>query len=184
MATKAQQPKRKDENPDPITGEPGSHPVGVGVGTAVGGGVGGAALGAGAAAAAGSAAVGGTLGAAAGPVGVAVGAIAGGIAGAFAGKSIAESIDPTAEDAYWRKEFAKRPYYEQGSKYEDYQPAYQYGWESRAKHQGRSYDEVETDLEHDWQQRNAKLQWKKARGPVRDAWDRIDRSQNARGSAR
>ena len=175
MASKPQRNKPKDDNPDPITGEPGSHPVGTGVGAAVGAGVGGAAIGAGAAASA--AALGGTVGAVAGPVGVAVGAIAGGVAGAFAGKGIAESIDPTAEDAYWRHEFENRPYYEQGNQYDDYKPAYQYGWESRAAYAGRTYDEVEGDLERIWQERKADLEWEKARPAVRDAWDRIDRSQ-------
>src|SRR4051794_32509382 len=54
----------RDSNQDPITGEPGAHPVGVGVGTAAGG-----------------AAAGALGGAAAGPVGAVVGAVAGGLAG-------------------------------------------------------------------------------------------------------
>jgi uncharacterized protein (TIGR02271 family) len=67
-------------NPDPITGEPGSHPVGTGVGTAAGAAAGGAA----------GAAVGG-------PVGAGIGIVAGGIAGAVTGKASAESVYPTDE---------------------------------------------------------------------------------------
>jgi len=178
MTTKTQNPKPKSDNPDPITGEPGAHPVGTGVGAAVGAGVGGAALGAGAAAAAGAMAAGATMGSVAGPLGTVVGAVAGGVAGAMAGKSIAESIDPTAEDAYWRKEHRNRPYYQQGTQYEEYQPAYKYGWESRAKYHDRSFDEVEPNLERDWLRTNPGVQWSKAKHPVRDAWDRIDRPQN------
>src|SRR2546423_3225254 len=106
--------KSRDRNPDPITGEAGSHPVGAGAGAAAGG------LAAGAA-----------VGAAAGPVGAAVGAVAGGIAGAYAGKAAAEAIDPTTEEAYWEQNYVSRPYYRQGTSYVDYRPAYQYGWGSR-----------------------------------------------------
>src|SRR6185312_12227812 len=82
-----------DSNPDPITGAPGAHPVGAGVGAAVGG-----------------AAAGAAAGSVAGPVGTVAGAVIGGVAGGYAGKGIAESIDPTAEDAYWRENYANRSY--------------------------------------------------------------------------
>ena len=70
--------------------------MGVGVGTAVGG-----------------AAAGAAGGAMAGPVGTVAGAVIGGVAGGLAGKGIAESIDPTVEDAYWRENYANRSYYDQ-----------------------------------------------------------------------
>ncbi len=75
----------KDEhpetNPDPITGAPGAHPVGVGLGAAAGG------IAAGAAA--------GTL--AAGPIGTVVGAAIGAVVGGLAGKGAAESMNPTQD---------------------------------------------------------------------------------------
>src|ERR1043166_752127 len=76
--------RRRDSNPDPITGEPGSHPIGVGVGGGSG--------------AAAGAAVGGAVG---GPIGAAVGGVVGAVAGGLAGKGVAEKIDPTVEEAYW-----------------------------------------------------------------------------------
>jgi hypothetical protein len=73
-------------HPDPLTGETGAHPVGVGLG----------ALAAGSAA---TAAVFGAIGTVAGPVGTAVGAAVGAalgaLSGAAAGKEIAESVNPT-----------------------------------------------------------------------------------------
>jgi uncharacterized protein (TIGR02271 family) len=78
-------PKR-DKNADPITGEPGAHPVGTGVGTAVGG-AGGAAAGAAAGAAIGTAG--------AGPIGAGVGVVAGAIIGAALGHGAAEGLNPT-----------------------------------------------------------------------------------------
>ncbi len=78
-------------NRDPITGTPGAHPVGTGVG------------------AAGGAAAGAAIGAVAGPVGAAVGLVAGGVVGGLAGKGVAEKIDPTAQDAYWRDNYLEAP---------------------------------------------------------------------------
>src|SRR5687767_8287158 len=98
-----------DANPDAITGAPGSHPVGTGVGAAAAG------------------AAGAAIGMAAGPIGSAVGAVVGAVAGGLAGKGVAEAVNPTAEDAYWRENYRSRPYYEHGTEYEQYAPAYTYG---------------------------------------------------------
>jgi hypothetical protein len=171
MAAKKNEKEAKDMNRDPLTNEPGAHPVGVGVGAAVGGGAAGAALGA----AGSTAAAGAVLGAAAGPVGVVAGAVAGGVVGGLIGKKVAESLNPTAEDEYWRENYRSRPYVEQGSVYEEYQPAYRYGWESRGRHEDKSFEEVEADLRSGWHKvrDKSKLEWDKARHAARDAWDRV-----------
>lgn len=147
----------KDENRDPLTDEPGAHPVGVGIGTAAGG-----------------AAAGMAAGAAAGPVGAAVGAVIGGVAGGLAGKAAAEAIDPTAEDAYWRENYKSRPYVAKNATYDAYQPAYRYGWEASSQYPDRSFADVETDLEKGWQSARgrSKLSWEKAMPAVQDAFDR------------
>jgi hypothetical protein len=149
----------RDENLDPISGEPGAHPVGTGLG-AVGGGAATGALG----------------GAMAGPVGAAVGAVVGAVAGGLGGKAVAESIDPTAEDAYWREHFHTRPYAVRSRRYEDYGPAYRYGWEARSLYSDKSWDEIESELESRWYERrgSSSLDWEKARHASRDAWDRIN----------
>jgi len=154
--------RKKDENRDPITGAPGSHPVGTGVGAALGG------------AAAGAAA--GTL--AAGPIGTLVGSAAGAIAGGLAGKAVAEHFDPTVEDAYWRDNFARESYYQKGMTYDDYQPAYRLGWESRGRYKGRAFDQVERDLAKDWESRRggSKLSWDHGKHAARAAWDRVERA--------
>src|SRR4030095_16116550 len=77
----------KDLNRDPITDEPGAHPVGTGVGTA-GGAVAGAAA--------------GSLG---GPIGAAIGGVVGAVVGGLAGKAAAEAVNPTAEEAHWRENY-------------------------------------------------------------------------------
>src|SRR5688500_4598940 len=78
--------KNKDANRDPISGEPGSHPVGTGVG-AVAGGAAGAAAGAATGAAVGTAG--------AGPIGTGIGAAVGAIVGGLAGHGAAEGLNPT-----------------------------------------------------------------------------------------
>jgi uncharacterized protein (TIGR02271 family) len=154
MATKK---RTKDSNPDPITGEPGSHPVGVGVGTA------------------GGASAGAAIGAVAGPIGAIAGAVVGGIAGGLAGKGVAEAIDPTVEDAYWSKNYKKREYVAKGEAYDTYRPAYQYGVEASTKYPGKSWDEVETKLARGWNKARgeSELAWDRAKLAARDAYDRV-----------
>lgn len=164
--TRLNQGQPKATNADPITREPGAHPVGVGLG-ATGGGITGAAI-----------------GAAAGPVGAAVGAVAGAIIGGMAGKDIAESYNPTAEDAYWREHFHTRPYVGPEDAYERFEPAYRYGWESRMEHAGRTFAEVEPQLRERWMTAAPNLGWDTARHATRDAWERLDAtSVRAHGSA-
>ncbi len=107
--TKPQHKADKAElrNEDPISGEAGAHPVGVGLGTAVGG-----------------AAAGAAAGLAAGPIGTVAGAVIGGVVGGLAGKGIAENIDPTVELDYWKNEYRNRDYFDDKRSFDDYAPAY------------------------------------------------------------
>jgi hypothetical protein len=152
---------KPDANRDPISGAPGAHPVGTGVG-AVAGGV----------------AAGAAIGTVAGPIGTAVGAAAGAIAGGLAGKAVAENIDPTAEDAYWRESYQRQPYYQSGMTYDDYAPAYRLGYESRGRYSGGRFDDIESDLATDYQARRgtSRLSWEHAKQAARAAWDRIERA--------
>jgi hypothetical protein len=103
--------------------------------------------------------------------------VAGAVAGGLAGKGIAEMIDPTAADEYWRANFRNRPY-ASGQTYETYRPAYRYGWETYPRYVGRKFEEVESDLRRDWEKTTdaARLGWGKAKDPIRDAWHRIERA--------
>jgi hypothetical protein len=153
-------PPAPGSNPDPITKEPGSHPVGTGVGAA-GGAVAGAAVGA-------------VVG---GPVGAAVGGAAGAIAGGAAGHVAGEAVNPTVEDTYWQEHFTARPYYRPGASYADFRPAYRYGWESasRSDYQNRRFEDVEGDLERGWDKARGAVStgWSEAREATRDAWNRV-----------
>ena len=140
-----------------------------GVGAVVGGVAGGVAGGAMAGAAAGGMT---------GPVGAAVGAVVGAVAGALAGRS----VDPKAEDTYWRDNYTTRPYVQAGTSYDDYGPAYRYGVETYPRYAGRPFDEVEAELSRDWAgaRGTSRLDWNDARHPTRDAWERLgDRIERA-----
>jgi hypothetical protein len=159
-----------DANPDPITGAPGSHPIGTGVGAAAAGAAG--------------AAIGSVVPGVGTVVGGAVGAVVGAVAGGYAGKGVAEAINPTEETAYWRDEYRNRPYYDQNTPYTEYEPAYRYGVEARCRHGENcpQYDQVESDLGRDWESNrgSSNLSWDRAKHATRDAWhrtsDRIERA--------
>lgn len=153
----------RSANRDPITGAKGAHPVGVGVGGVAGG-----------------IAAGAAVGTVLGPIGTLVGAAAGVVAGAEVGRRMAERIDPTGEEAYWREAHRDRPYVKPGYDYDrDYAAAYRLGLQAR-----------EADLERDWDESMLREQWNRARGEsrlswdeardaVRDAWDRAGRTHEA-----
>lgn len=149
----------KDGNPDPLTGAPGTHPVATGAGALLGG-----------------AAAGAAAGTVVGPVGTMVGAAVGAIVGGLAGKGVAEAIDPTREDAYWRSNFSARPYVEHGSSYDDYGPAYGLGVDAFSRYPGRPFDEIDSEMSRAWavSSGTSMLDWEKARPAARDAWNRAN----------
>ena len=83
--------------------------------------------------------------------------------------------DTASEDTYWRDNYRGRPYVGSDDSYEDFGPAYAYGLDSFSRHDGRRFDEVESDLSQDWEQFKGKsnLTWERAKSAVRDAWDRL-----------
>jgi hypothetical protein len=155
-----QQVDAPDANRDPITGEPGAHPIGTGVGAVVAG------------------TVGTALGALGGPVGGVVGAAVGAAVGGLLGKSAAEAFDPTAEEEYWRDNYASRPYVKPDLSYDDYLPAYRSGYEGYSSYSttGKRYDEIEPDLRRDYETnyRDSKVTWDDAKHAAEDAWKRAE----------
>lgn len=163
MSNEKQKNPAPDANPDPITGEPGAHPVGTGVGAAGAGAVG--------------AAIGGAVG---GPVGAVVGVVVGAVGGGLVGKGVAEKIDPTVENDYWREHYPTRPYAESDYAYTDYEPAYRTGYEGFGNYYtpGMTYEQAEPNLRRDYEAKhgNGRLAWEKAKHATRDAWDRVERA--------
>lgn len=152
----------RDTNRDPITGAPGSHPLGTGVGAASG------------------ALAGAAIGSLFGPIGTLVGGAIGTVGGGAAGHNVAERVDPTAETEYWRGTYSARPYYSSSYDFDnDYAPAYAYGSDARTRYADRPWDDrLENDLASGWDKAKAKsrLTWEQAKDAVRDAWQRDDRT--------
>ena len=153
----AEDREEPDLNRDPLTDEPGAHPVGTGIGAA-GGAMAGAAA--------------GTIG---GPVGTLVGGVIGAVVGGLAGKAAAEAVNPSTEEAHWRENYTNEPYFEQGRGFDDYGPAYLHGVNGRLQHD-TDWDAAEPRLASEWSNARAGsgLSWEQARPASRAAWDRVD----------
>ncbi len=102
-----------------------------------------------------------------------MGGTIGAVAGGLAGKGAAEAVNPTAEDAYWRDNYKKRPYASKDA-YDRWRPAYEHGWQSYGKNRGKKFEDVEPELRRDWDKKPyAKdLSWEQARLASNDAYQR------------
>jgi hypothetical protein len=132
---------------------------------------------------------GAVAGAAAGPGGAIIGAIVGGVAGAVASGMAVAAVDRHDNDNTvtgigknddwdrhendWREHY-NRTYSSTGTPYDNnYQHAYRYGHDlsQHRDYSGRSWEEVETDAQRDWEASNPGT-WDTYRSPIRDSWDR------------
>lgn len=121
---------------------------------------------------------GGVVGSAAGPVGTVVGAIAGGVLGAKAGGSIAEAVNPTEYSKHFETKYRETPYYSAGREWNDYKPAYQYGYDTYGQYRGQRFEDAEPQLSRDWDSSkgSSRLGWNEAKGAVKDGWNHIERA--------
>jgi uncharacterized protein YcfJ len=151
----------RDMNRDPITGAPGSHPVGTGIG------------------AAGAGLAGAAVGSVVGPIGTLVGGVVGVVVGGLVGSEVGEEVNPTAvEEEYWRVAHVNEPYYNSSFNFDDYRPAYRLGYESRGKSGVQAWDEQQEDiLRSEWQSSHgsSRLTWQDARQAAQAGWTRVGR---------
>ena len=89
---------------------------------------------------------------------------------------MAENRTWTQEDKWWEQNFSSRPY-ASGRTYDDFRPAYRYGFESGQHHMGRNWNDVESDLRTGWDKFEHRpaggAAWENVKDAVRDAWHRI-----------
>ena len=80
------------------------------------------------------------------------------------------------EDLWWQENFKSRPY-AAGYTYEEFRPAYRYGFEAGRHNMGRTWDDVESDLRTGWDKYEHRLSggstWESIKDAVRDAWHRV-----------
>lgn len=145
-----------------VSGEPESNLAAVGAGGIIG------------------AAAGATLGAVAGPLGAGLGAAAGSVIGGAIADKAQDELDPKVEELYWQEQHTKRSYYKSGDLYEDYLPAYRFGWENAIykKYGDRSFEQIEPQLQTSWETGHSEP-WELVRDKVRDAFQRIREKTSA-----
>ena len=121
---------------------------------------------------------GAAVGSVAGPIGTLVGAVAGGALGAKGGGAVAEAVNPTEYTQHFQNTYQSAPYYVGGSEWRDYEPAYKYSYDSYGQYQGKKFEDIESELERNWDTTRAdsRLAWAEARGAVRDGWHHIERA--------
>jgi outer membrane lipoprotein SlyB len=128
---------------------------------------------------AGGATVGATTGGAmGGPAGAAVGAAVGAVAGGLVGMGAAHAVNHDEEDAYWREQHTREPYYDPQRSFDDYAPAYRMGYEGRARYDQGTFDQYSPAMGQDWDssfKAQSRLTWAEAQHAARAGWERFER---------
>ncbi|MDQ3230005.1 MAG: hypothetical protein M3Q13_09830 [Pseudomonadota bacterium] len=113
-----------------------------------------------------------------GPIGTVVGGVIGAVVGSKAGDSIAEAVNPTEYSNHFQSTYQSAPYYSAGREWNDYEPAYKYGYDTYGQYRGQRFEDVEDSLERNWDstRANSRLAWTEAKGAVKDGWHHIERT--------
>lgn len=119
---------------------------------------------------------GATIGAVAGPPGMAVGAAIGAAVGGTTGATAAATVNPAQYNSHFQQHYAVSSYYQPGYDWNDYQPAYEYGYHAYDAHRGRPFEEAEGELASQWAsvREGSRLEWEHAKQAVRDGWHYIE----------
>jgi uncharacterized protein (TIGR02271 family) len=88
--------------------------------------------------------------------------------------SLSQSTGATAPDSEFRRHFEQN-YASAGGRYEDYGPAYSYGYTSAGdpQYRNRQFNEIEPDLRAGYERRHPNSSWEKIKNSVRYGWDRM-----------
>ncbi|WP_052101254.1 hypothetical protein [Novilysobacter arseniciresistens] len=79
---------------------------------------------------------------------------------------------------HFRNNYQQASYYNTARSWDDYEPAYKYGYTQYGQREGQRFEEVENDLERGWEatKANSRLAWNEAKEAVRDGWHHIERA--------
>ena len=80
------------------------------------------------------------------------------------------------EETFWRGSYEREPYFQKDMTWDDYEPAYRFGYDWHERHRGRRFEDVESDMASGWEKVKAKsrLKWEHAKAAARAAWDRME----------
>lgn len=80
------------------------------------------------------------------------------------------AVDDEQFRSHWKSNYATS-----GRAYDEYAPAYQYGYSMAGNdtYRGRKWDEVETGLRSDWEREHPGSAWENFKAAVRHGWDRM-----------
>ncbi len=157
---------RKLRHEDPVSHEPGFHPIGTGVGAMVGG-----------------ASIGATAGTLLGPAGTLLGTVVGAVVGGLAGKSIEEQLDPTVELVFWKGAYHTRHYFDPNRPFEHYAYAYRLGVEHFDKTLGATFADAEPAMKKKWEDLQVwedeggapPMSWEEAKLAAQDSYERLQK---------
>ena len=83
-------------------------------------------------------------------------------------------FDSDEEEAHWESAHADQPY-AGADDYERYAPAYRVGYEGFERLGAEySFDDVEEDLQEEYEAEGSPVAWERAREAARAAWDRLE----------
>ena len=76
---------------------------------------------------------------------------------------------------WWQNNFRTRSYVTDDREFDNYEPAYRFGYESANRYRGQNWTDIEPDLRNDWDKYEAhgNSTWDNVKDSVRDAWDRV-----------
>ena len=74
------------------------------------------------------------------------------------------------DEAFWKERFPSEAYIKDGDSFDDYEPAYRYGASLRGEIE--DFDSNEEALRERWERQRgrSRLDWERARFPVKIAW--------------
>jgi len=81
----------------------------------------------------------------------------------------------TDYDTDFERDFQSRYGSDKTLRYQDYAPAYRYGYEMAKdpRYRGRNFDEIGEDLRGDYMRRNPNSTWERVKDSVRYGWDKV-----------
>jgi len=91
------------------------------------------------------------------------------------GSYVAAGSDWSADEQFWRSNYASRPYASDDRGFEYYRSAYRYGHDAAKRHGASRWADVEAEVRRGWEKFEGRGEraWDQIKEAVRDAWDRV-----------